>query len=305
MPGPDASLALAAAPGFSLVRSQGLLRLGALDRCMRIEDGEVWRATRTPDGPASYRAVQEEGEVRVQIWGPGVDWVRAHAPALLGLADDPHAFEPAHEKLARMHARKPIYLARTLRLFERLTATILHQLVTWREATESWANLIDAHGDDAPGPGRLRLPPTARILARLSPDRMSEYGVLGRHARTIHRAATTIARLDPEAHDADTLSARLQAIPGVGPWTAQVTLAAVVGHPDAVPTGDFHLPHTIAWALAGEERGDDDRMLELLEPFRGHRWRVICLIREAGIHAPRRGAKRGVPAHRRHRRGRS
>jgi 3-methyladenine DNA glycosylase/8-oxoguanine DNA glycosylase len=123
--------------------------------------------------------------------------------------------------------------------------------------------------------------------------------VLGRHARTIHRAATTIARLDPTAHDPDALSARLEAIPGIGRWTAQVTLATVIGHPDAVPTGDFHLPHTIAWALAGEERGDDDRMLELLEPFRGHRWRVICLLREAGIKAPRRGPKRGAQTHRR------
>jgi 3-methyladenine DNA glycosylase/8-oxoguanine DNA glycosylase len=64
-----------------------------------------------------------------------------------------------------------------------------------------------------------------------------------------------------------------------------------LGDADAVSVGDYHLPHTIAWALAGEPRADDDRMLELLEPWRGHRARVIRLIEGAGIHAPRRGPR--------------
>lgn len=299
MAGADVGLELVAPSDYALLRSQRLLRFGPIDRCLRIEDDVVWRATSTPEGPASFRAIQDGDRVQLDAWGEGAPWVHAHAAKLLGLADDPHAFVPEHPKLARLHARTPIYLPRTLRLFDRLAATILHQLVTWREATQAWANLVDAHGEDAPGPGPVRLPPRARTLARLSPDRMGDCGVPSRHARTIHRAATTVARLDPERRDPDALSAHLEAIPGIGPWTAQVTLSTVLGHPDAVPTGDFHLPHTVAWALAGEERGDDERMFELLEPFRGHRWRVICLIREAGIHAPRRAAKRGIPAHRR------
>src|SRR4029453_406544 len=46
------------------------------------------------------------------------------------------------------------------------------------------------------------------------------------------------------------------------------------GDPDAVPVGDFHLPHLVAGALAGEPRGTDERMLEPLAPFAGHRRRV-------------------------------
>jgi 3-methyladenine DNA glycosylase/8-oxoguanine DNA glycosylase len=56
----------------------------------------------------------------------------------------------------------------------------------------------------------------------------------------------------------------------------------VLGDPDAVPTGDLHLPHEVAWALAGEERADDRRMLELLEPYRGHRFRVLRLLLAGG-----------------------
>jgi hypothetical protein len=47
----------------------------------------------------------------------------------------------------------------------------------------------------------------------------------------------------------------------------------------------------VAWALAGQPRGDDARMLELLEPFAGHRGRVCALLERAGIGAPRFGPR--------------
>jgi hypothetical protein len=43
--------------------------------------------------------------------------------------------------------------------------------------------------------------------------------------------------------------------------------------------------------LAGEARGNDDQMLELLKPFRPHRGRVIQLIKAAGIKAPKYGPR--------------
>ena len=63
------------------------------------------------------------------------------------------------------------------------------------------------------------------------------------------------------------------------------------GDPDAVSVGDFHLPNLVAWALAGEPRGTDDRMLELLEPYRGQRGRVIRLLELGGFGAPRYGPR--------------
>ena len=68
-----------------------------------------------------------------------------------------------------------------------------------------------------------------------------------------------------------------------GPWTAAIAVARSYGWADAVPLGDYHLPHAVAWALAGQARGSDERMVSLLEPFRGHRWRVLQLIGAAGI----------------------
>jgi 3-methyladenine DNA glycosylase/8-oxoguanine DNA glycosylase len=51
-----------------------------------------------------------------------------------------------------------------------------------------------------------------------------------------------------------------------------------LGDPDAVFVGDLHVPHLVSSALAGEQRGSDERMLELLEPYRGHRARVVRLL---------------------------
>ena len=59
--------------------------------------------------------------------------------------------------------------------------------------------------------------------------------------------------------------------------------------------GDLHLPHAVCRALAREDRGDDDRMLELLEPFRPHRGRVVRLLKAAGRAAAPRRAPRYTP----------
>jgi hypothetical protein len=47
----------------------------------------------------------------------------------------------------------------------------------------------------------------------------------------------------------------------------------------------------VSWALAGEPRGTDERMLELLAPYAGHRGRVCIMIESAGIGAPRYGPR--------------
>ena len=84
---------------------------------------------------------------------------------------------------------------------------------------------------------------------------------------------------------------RLMTLPGVGPWTASIATRVALGDPDAVLIGDLHLPSTVAWALAREERADDDRMLELLAPYAGNRARVQQLIKSTRIRAPRRASR--------------
>lgn len=84
---------------------------------------------------------------------------------------------------------------------------------------------------------------------------------------------------------------RRRAFPGVGSWTAAEVAHIALGDVDAVSVGDYHLKHQVAWALAGEPRGTDERMLELLEPWRGQRARVLRLLGASGILAPRYGPR--------------
>ena len=88
--------------------------------------------------------------------------------------------------------------------------------------------------------------------------------------------------------------ARLRAFPGVGPWTVAEVALRAFGDADAVSVGDYHVPHLVSWALARERRGSDERMLELLQPYRGHRGRVIRLL-ELGFPPPERRGPRLAP----------
>src|ERR1700736_6747430 len=70
-------------------------RMGSGDPCLRVVDGAVWRATRTPLGLATQRlSLGTDGAVHVDLWGPGQDWLVPLAPALCGAHDKPDSFMP-------------------------------------------------------------------------------------------------------------------------------------------------------------------------------------------------------------------
>jgi 3-methyladenine DNA glycosylase/8-oxoguanine DNA glycosylase len=171
-------------------------------------------------------------------------------------------------------------------------AVILQQVAT-EEGRASYHHLVNALGETAPGPFPLKLQPTPDRLARTPYWRFHQFGIERRRADVIIRAARSAKRLE-ETVGMDIASAyrRMLAFPGVGPWTAAKVALVALGDADAVPVGDYHLPHSIGYALEGTVRSTDERMLELLEPYRGHRARVIRLITAAGIAAPRFGPKK-------------
>ena len=144
----------------------------------------------------------------------------------------------------------------------------------------------------------MRVPPDPGVLARVPYFEFHPVGLERRRAELIalvSREAPRLERLSETAAgpggDPQPAYAALQRIPGIGPWTAAEVGARAFGDPDAVSVGDFHLPNLVAWALAGEARGTDERMLELLEPYRGQRGRVIRLLEASGVSAPRFGPR--------------
>jgi 3-methyladenine DNA glycosylase/8-oxoguanine DNA glycosylase len=189
---------------------------------------------------------------------------------------------------------------RVERVSDLLWPAILGQLVKGQEATRAFRLLTERYGRDAPGPHGLRIPPSARELSELSMDAFLSVGALRDHAERIRFVGKRQTRIDKMAAlPAEAFSEALLRYPGIGPWTVASVRARGLGDADAVIVGDYHLPNLISWFFAGEDRGDDARMLELLEPFRGHRARVIRVLELSGLHAPRYGAKRGMRALRR------
>jgi 3-methyladenine DNA glycosylase/8-oxoguanine DNA glycosylase len=85
----------------------------------------------------------------------------------------------------------------------------------------------------------------------------------------------------------------------VGIWTAAETSQRSHGDPDAPSFGDLHLPGIVGTALIGR-KVDDAGMLELLEPWRGHRQRVMRLITVSGVSVPRRAQRLAPQDHRFH-----
>jgi 3-methyladenine DNA glycosylase/8-oxoguanine DNA glycosylase len=285
----------------------GPLVRGAGDPTMRVAAGAAIRASVTPDGPGALelRVMAPPGEppsVHAWAWGPGAGHLLDGVPALLGLDDDDHGFQPGHHRLVAQLARgRRVRLGRTGAVWEALLPAILEQKITGTEAWRNYRRLVRAHGTPAPGPLALWCPPTAAQIAVLPAFRFVALGIEPRRATLLRRMATEARRFEAFAAaarrpgaggvGAANLAAALRAHAGIGPWTAaEVTLRAL-GDPDAVSVGDAHLSHLVGFALTGEPRATDERMLELLAPWAGHRARVVRLLEGSGIRPPRFGPR--------------
>lgn len=263
---------------------------------MRVGPDGIWRATRTPDGLVSMHLASSGNEIRVRAWGPGAGWAVDAAPELVGCHDIDDDFRPQHPLLRELHRRLPgLRIARSRAVVEAAVPSIIEQKVVGQEARRSYTALVRRFGERAPGPAGdagMLVPACPRVLAATPYWTFHRLGVERRRADTVRRVAAVASRLEAAA----TMPAadgrrRLRAVQGVGQWTAAEVAIVALGDADAVSVGDYHLPHQVAWALAGEPRGDDARMLELLEPYRGHRGRVIRLLEAGGVTAPRFGPR--------------
>jgi len=268
--------------GVDLVRTMAHGRMGSGDPCLRVTGNSVWRATRTPCGPATERLeLVDRHTVYVNAWGPGAEWLIEHAPALCGTHDEPEAFRPEQPLLRELAHRHPgLRMGRTDAVFETGLFVTLEQRVATRDAWQSWRLLVRALGEPAPGPlPGLYVPPPPERIARMPTFAFHRFGVERRRADILRRLAVVACRLEETiGMSLEAAYARFRAIGGVGPWTAARVAMLALGDPDAVFVGDLHLPHLVSASLAGERRGSDERMLELLEPYRGHRARVVRLL---------------------------
>ncbi|HET9873356.1 MAG TPA: DNA-3-methyladenine glycosylase 2 family protein [Propionibacteriaceae bacterium] len=286
----------------------GQLRRGPADPTHR-QVGNMWlRATRTPIGPALLKVIVTRDGVSARAWGAGADWALEQLPRLLGQADDVAAFEPRPEHPTLAHAARrfaDFRVGRTDAVFEALAPACLEQVVTGKEAYLAFRLLVREFGEPAPGPTMdptspaygMRLAPSPKAWASIPSWRYLAAGVEERRSRPLVRSAARADALERTlTTDVRSADRALQSLPGIGPWTSAEVRQRAHGDADAWSIGDFHVGKAISWALTGEAL-DDDATEEILQPYRGHRFRVQMLLAMAGLRPPRRGPRMTLPSH--------
>ncbi|HXR45554.1 MAG TPA: DNA-3-methyladenine glycosylase 2 family protein [Pseudolysinimonas sp.] len=277
---------------------------GSGDPTIQRDGAAWWLALATPAGEATLHLRPRDGGVDVIAWGPGAERAVDDVPTLLGADDDDSGFDPrAHPVVAQLHHRSPgLRLPRARRVLPYLIPTIMAQKVTGIEAKHAWRVLVRRHGTRAPGPAPegMRVAPAAAAWRRIPSWEWHRAGVGPQRSDTIMRvvaAAVGDAIERTSGLDGAEAVRRMRTIAGIGVWTAHETVQRSHGDPDSVSIGDLHLCKLVGTALVGH-RVDDDAMMELLEPFRGHRHRVVRLIELSGIRFERFGPRATIPEHR-------
>lgn len=275
---------------LDLVLTTAPLRHGPDDPSCRVIGGAVWRAWRSPAGPTTVRFTPVPSGIEVTAWGEGAEAALDAAPNVVGATDESGDFDPGPGPVRMLWDRfGGLRIPRTGAVTADLIAHVMKRDVTTFEAHRAHRQTAERWGDPAPGPTNLLLPPDPQRLSGASHYDLHLAGIDQEHADLIKRLAASSRRLDAlallppaDAHE------RLASVAGVGALTAALVATTALGDADAVPLGDVRVAALVTSTLTGHVRPDDESLLECLEPWRGHRARVIRLIEAAGAttHGP-------------------
>jgi 3-methyladenine DNA glycosylase/8-oxoguanine DNA glycosylase len=194
-------------------------------------------------------------------------------------------FAPTHPLVRRLHQQfQALQVVPMPWLFDVACGAVLQQRVTFGEACGQFGKIATRFGVEG------RVFPDARTLSQVPTFELRALGIDEQRGRTLRALAKVESEhpflsIDAEARE---VLRRLAMVPGIGPWTIGMVQGFGLGDPDALLPGDVNLPHLVCGALAREPRGSDERMLELLAPFEGHRFRVVRLLYAGGLTAPPR-----------------
>ncbi|MPZ98986.1 MAG: helix-turn-helix domain-containing protein [Dehalococcoidia bacterium] len=169
--------------------------------------------------------------------------------------------------------------------FETAVRIVLGQQVSVAAATTLVGRLVEEVGQPVEGlrpMGLSHLFPSAMQIAGASLERLGSIGIPASRARALREFALAYAdervRLDA-ATPLEEQARALEALPGIGPWTAQMIALRATGHRDAFAAGDIGLRRNAA-RLAGQPgtlpTADLERLAEAWRPHRAlaaiHLW---------------------------------
>ncbi|QID18652.1 DNA-3-methyladenine glycosylase 2 [Nitrogeniibacter mangrovi] len=263
---------LAWRPPYDHVRLLAFLAGRTIDGVEQVEAGEYRRTVRVGEatgylavspGPTALRVRVSASLARV------VPAVLAGVRRLFDLDADPLAVGEALGALGR--DRPGLRLPGAFDGMEMTVRAVLGQQVTIKAARTLAGRFAAVFGTpiDTPWPAVRTVFPSAAEIAELSVDAIASRGVIARRAQAIISLAGEVAAgrltLSPGA-PVDATVARLQAVPGIGPWTAHYVAMRALAWPDAFPEGDYGVRAALGMCTAAEAR----RQAEAWRPWRAY-----------------------------------
>ncbi|MFN7974889.1 MAG: AlkA N-terminal domain-containing protein [Acidobacteriota bacterium] len=263
---------------------------------------EEYRRTITIEswtGAISARHVPADRAITLEIHAP------AGAPPrnLLQIAERARRiFDLAADPLViSSHLKRDPRLARELRArpgmrvpgawdgFEVAVRIILGQQVSVTGATTLAGRLARKLGTPVAGLEALGLDLLFPDAARLATSDLRSIGIPAARAATLRAIATAVAsgRLDLGASaDPAACLATARAIPGIGPWTAQMIAMRALSEPDAFPASDLGIRKALAKNGKLAPPAEVDRISRPWSPWRSYAAMVLWTSRTGGGQAP-------------------
>lgn len=151
--------------------------------------------------------------------------------------------------------------------FPGLASIVVSQMVSRASADAIWKRITAAG------------PVSAAGYAALDPAVIATFGLSGAKARTLLHLSTAVSegRFDLDSVSAlETTEAikAMTALPGIGPWTAEVYLMFCGGHVDIFPSGDVALQAAVGHAFAMDARPSAKNLGVIAEAWRP--WRSVA-----------------------------